>query len=126
MKTPRVTHFHPDANTPTLKSSLDNMPSIQKRHVPQAPLVDQPVKTSLSVTAVIPNKTARTVVPPAPSQHISAKRTFLRRTFDFYEDQIAFLKRESLQERLAGREKGMNEMVREAIDEWINKRTLRK
>jgi hypothetical protein len=29
MKTPRVTDFDPDAKVPTLKSSLDNMPSIQ-------------------------------------------------------------------------------------------------
>src|SRR6476619_250018 len=30
MKTPRINDFDPDAKLPTLKSSLDKMPSIQK------------------------------------------------------------------------------------------------
>jgi hypothetical protein len=31
MKIPRVTEFDPDAKVPVLKSSSDNMPSIEKR-----------------------------------------------------------------------------------------------
>ena len=53
-------------------------------------------------------------------------RPFIRRTFDFYEDQITYLTRESLQERLAGNDVSMNAMIREAIDDWIKKRTSRK
>ena len=52
-------------------------------------------------------------------------RPYIRRTFDFYEDQIAYLTRESLQERLAGNDVSMNAMIREAIDDWIKKRTSR-
>ena len=51
------------------------------------------------------------------------KRAFVRRTFDFYEEQIAYLKQESLREQLEGKEGSMNAMVREAIDDWIKKRT---
>jgi hypothetical protein len=53
----------------------------------------------------------------------SMKRSFVRRTFDFYEEQIAYLKQESLREQLDGKEGSMNAMVREAIDDWIKKRT---
>jgi hypothetical protein len=53
----------------------------------------------------------------------SMKRSFVRRTFDFYEEQIAYLKQESLREQLEGKEGSMNAMVREAIDDWIKKRT---
>ena len=52
----------------------------------------------------------------------SLKRSFVRRTFDFYEEQIAYLKQESLREQLEGKEGSMNAMVREAIDDWIKKR----
>ena len=49
-------------------------------------------------------------------------RAFLPRTFNFYEDQINYLTREALQDRLAGKDASMNAWVREAIDDWIAKR----
>ena len=58
---------------------------------------------------------------PAPVKH-----SFVRRTFDFYEEQITYLKQESLREQLEGKEGSMNAMVREAIDDWIAKRTSTK
>ena len=39
MKTPRVTDFDPDAKAPSLKSSLENMPAIEKPKV--TPQLDQ-------------------------------------------------------------------------------------
>src|SRR4051812_5157073 len=45
----------------------------------------------------------------------AASRRYIRRTFDIYEDQLAYLTRASLEERLAGGEGSMNAMVREAI-----------
>jgi hypothetical protein len=56
----------------------------------------------------------------------SVKRSFVRRTFDFHEEQIAYLKQESLREQLDGKEGSMNAMVREAIDDWIKKRNSTK
>jgi len=56
----------------------------------------------------------------------SVKPSFVRRTFDFYEKQITYLKQESLREQLEGKEGSMNAMVREAIDDWIKKRTTTK
>jgi hypothetical protein len=70
--------------------------------------------------ARVPSPRASASPPPA------SKRAFVRRTFDFYEEQIAFLTRESLEGRLAGKEVSMNAMVREAIDDWIKKKTSTK
>jgi hypothetical protein len=63
--------------------------------------------------------------PQQPAQQAS-KKPYVRRTFDFYEEQIAYLKQESLREQLDGEEGSMNAMVREAIDDWIKKRTSTK
>jgi hypothetical protein len=50
-----------------------------------------------------------------------AARPYVRRTFDLYEDQLAYLTRASLEERLAGGEGSMNAMVRQALDDFIAK-----
>jgi hypothetical protein len=63
--------------------------------------------------------------PLQPAQP-SSKKPYVRRTFDFYEEQITYLKQESLREQLDGQEGSMNAMVREAIDDWIKKRTSTK
>ena len=57
-----------------------------------------------------------------PRTSILLTRSFIKRAFDLYEDQLSYLTRESLQDRLAGKEGSMNAMVREAIDDWIKKR----
>jgi hypothetical protein len=107
---------------PTLKSSLDSMPSIQKppAFTPPPPRQNTPAK-------IAPNTQTRTVnTENTPRASTSRKRLYVRRTFDFYDDQITYLIRNSLEERLAGREISMNEMVREALDDWIQKRTSKK
>ena len=114
MKTPRVTDFDPNAKVPQLKSSLESMPIIGK---PKP--INQPPLSSHA-------KRSKPPKPPRLAITQSAKRAFIRRTFDFYEDQIEYLKRESLQKKLAGKEAGMNSMIREAIDDWITKRTSKK
>ncbi len=119
MKTPRITDFDPDTKIPNLKSSLDDMPSIQKPN---------------PVRQITPQQNTEPIIDRREQQHVqktinkhpasqSSKRPFVRRTFDFYDDQIAYLTRQSLQERLSGKEISMNEMVREALDDWIRKRT---
>jgi hypothetical protein len=63
---------------------------------------------------------------PTKPQARAQARTFIKRTFDLFEDQLNYLTRESLQDRLAGKEVSMNAMVREALDEWIKKREAAK
>ena len=71
MKTLRVKDFDPDAKVPTLKSSLDNMPAIQKpKHANITPLsrkmlssteaVEKTEKPKKANEAPIPPRTTRT------------------------------------------------------------------
>ena len=62
---------------------------------------------------------------PQPTTH-PVKSSFIRRTFDFYEEQITYLKQESLREQLEGKEGSMNAMVREAIDAYLKERASSK
>jgi hypothetical protein len=110
------------------KNELDYSPLFQsKKPTPElkgeSPAI-QPIKENLDSQSVIKSPNTNST----PHQHTqkSSKRSFMRRSFDFYEDQIKYLTRESLEERLAGREGSMNAMVREAIDAWIKKRAPRK
>ena|SRR5688572_29107553 len=61
-------------------------------------------------------------VPAAVPATAPAGRRYVRRTFDFYEDQISYLTKASLEDRLAGKESSMNSMVREAVDSFIRER----
>ena len=66
---------------------------------------------------------------PAPARPASAKpsttpdttRSFLPRTVNLYEDQIDYLTRQVLQDKLSGINSSMNEWIREAVDDWIAK-----
>jgi hypothetical protein len=121
MKTPRITDFDPNAKIPTLTSSLDRMPSIQKPNSVQGLTFQQ----NTSPITHTPQRQTSMIVNKHPASR-SVKRSFIRRTFDFYEDQITYLTRQSLQGRLDGKETSMNEMVREALDDWIKKNTSTK
>jgi hypothetical protein len=106
------------------KNELDYSPLFQsKKPTPElkdeSPAI-QPVKENLDSQPVIKSSITNPTS-QQPTQKAS-KRSFVRRSFDFYEDQIKYLTRESLEDRLAGREGSMNAMVREAIDAWIKKR----
>ena len=79
------------------------------------PVVVQPVVTPAPVTTV-----QKPFLPAIPAA-ASTGRQYIRRTFDFYEDQISYLTKASLEERLAGGEGSMNAMVREALDTFIEK-----
>ena len=76
------------------------------------PVVVQPVAT--------PAPVKKPFVPAIPTAAPTDRR-YIRRTFDFYEDQISYFTRASLEERLAGGEGSMNAMVREALDTFIEK-----
>ena len=110
------------------RNELDSSPLFQTQ-IPPAPAQDEvsstpPQKKRADTHAQLPsplpeNQVSQPAIPPV-------KRAFVRRTFDFYEEQISYLKQESLREQLAGKECSMNAMVREAIDDWIAKRNSTK
>jgi hypothetical protein len=86
-----------------------------KKGVP--PTVSEAPKPTAEHTSVTPLPQTK------PSLVQSSRRSFVRRSFDFYEDQVSYLTKASLEERLAGNEGSMNAMVREAVDDFIKKRT---
>jgi hypothetical protein len=129
MKTPRVTDFDPDAKVPTLKSPLEGMPTIGKpaKSIPQeSPPPPREVPEEKTAT---PSGTDRATPRPGdeptnrPPDRVSNKRLLVRRGFEWYEDQLAALKRLSLQEQMDGKEGSMSAMVREALDDYLQKRS---
>ena len=106
MKTPRVDAFVANKKqVPELKSSLDNMPAIEK----PKPTVKQqsPIRTTQPVRAG--SDTPRRKIKP-------------RWPFDIYVDQIEDLRKLSMEERMQGGTGSMSAMVREAIDAFIAKK----
>ena len=59
---------------------------------------------------------ARTPVRP------NGKRIITRNSFEIYEDQMDSLRKLSLQEKMEGKLGSMSQMMREAIDDYLNKR----
>jgi hypothetical protein len=109
------------------KNELDNSPLFHSiKHastLKDGTAPDNPTKDNVDFQSIAKSPTPNPIQPPIQQ---ASNKPFVRRTFDFYEEQIKYLKNESLKEQLAGREGSMNAMVREAIDDWINKRASRK
>lgn len=55
----------------------------------------------------------------ANDRTVSSERSTKRHSFEIYEDQLASLKELKLQSILSNREKSMSEMVREALDRYL-------
>jgi hypothetical protein len=107
MKTPRVDAFVANKKqVPKLKSSLDNMPAIEK---PKPPVVTPP-------NPVRPAPSIRTGT-ESPRRKIKP-----RHPFDIYEDQLEELRQLSLEDRMQGGFGSMSAMVREALDDYIAKK----
>ena len=124
MKTPRVDAFVTNKKqVPELKSSLDNMPVIEK---PQRPITEPTTsdsdfpesESSLHITS--DRATARPQ--DEPTGRPDKKRILVRRGFEWYEDQLNALKRLSIQEQLEGKPGSMSAMVRKALDEYLQKK----
>jgi hypothetical protein len=131
MKTPRVTDFDPDAKVLPLKSPLEGMPTIGKptRQIPQdsPPAPREAPEQQASTLPITDRATARPGDEPTnrPPGRVTNKRLLVRRGFEWYEDQLAALKRLSLQEQMEGKEGSMSAMVREALDAYLKKRSAK-
>jgi hypothetical protein len=121
MKTPRVHDFDPDAKVPELVSPLDHMPAIQKPT--EKPLVSQTISKDIHVEHTEPY--ARTYVRPYERSdgRTNVRRVLTRYAFEFYQDQVEQLRRISLEGKMQGEKLSMSEMVREALDEYLAKKT---
>ena len=134
MKKPRIEDFDPATAERKLGSPLDDMPPIIKpTSLPTQPHKKPASRTPKTAEAAISSVDGYTpsLVRKKPNSTKALKpashgRVYVRRTFDFYEDQISFLLKSSLQERLAGGEGSMNAMVRDALDKYIKEKTTAK
>ena len=128
MKTPRLNDF---AQTPTrpireLHSPLDDMPRIER------PLRSPHRPDTAHHRGDIAGSPHRQAVAP-PNRHIavspggrigSPRGVVVRRGFDYYEDQLAALKKLSLHEQIEGRDGSMSRMLRDALDDYLAKHPL--
>ena len=112
MKTPRTSDFDPHARERQLKSTMEDLPSIEKPGLPAA----DPARTL--IPPVLPVRPVRDVPASATTGRRKIKS---RHPFDIYEDQVDTLKELSLEDRMHGGAGSMSAMVREAIDEYIAK-----
>ena len=87
----------------------------------------QPVPTHTPVSTQSPEPTARPDDEPAnrPTDRPTGKRLLVRRGFEWWEDQLAALKKLSLEEQMAGEPGSMSAMVREALDDYLKKRAAK-
>ena len=58
------------------------------------------------------------------SQKLPFKRLTKRYSFEFYEDQIVWLKKIKIKTEMEGNQIAMSEIVREALDEYLEKQKL--
>jgi len=133
MKTPRLTDFDPNAKVPSLKSSLENMPAIQKPQYtievnsPTPPLHNRHEETAHKPTleeSVRPygSTPVREYDRTPPTQN---RRKLIRHPFEFFEDQVEELRHLSLQAKLRGEKTSMSELVRAAIDSYLGEKKTR-
>jgi len=117
MKQPRTEGFDPNAQDKPkpLKSTLDNMPTIEKQPVQQQ--VQSPIPVEEPRTTVPPVRVVRDV---RPDQAVRRKIKS-RHPFDIFEDQVDRLKQLSLEDRMRGGAGSMSAMVREALDDYFTK-----
>ena len=145
MKQPRVIDFDPNATTvPVLGSPLDQLPTIERPRL--APATDGtdgyevaardasreseppqavqavPVPGSMPVPLVPPVQSVQSV-PLGRGVPLRRRPIKQRHPFDIYADQLDTLRDLALEERKLGGMGSMSAMVREALDDFIAKRT---
>jgi hypothetical protein len=112
MKLPRTSDFDPSAKARQLKSSMVDLPTIEKPEQMQPP--DRRLD---SVPPGLPDRP----VPNEPSTTPSRRKIKARHGFDVYEDQVEALRKLALEDRMRGGVGSMSAMVREAIDDYLAK-----
>jgi len=119
MKQPRIDAFDPHAPQ-ELGSPMNNLPAImppaKRSTLPKsshAPIVP-PLPASASAS---PNPYGRTGV------RTDGRRTITRYAFEIYQDQIETFRKFGLEDKMRGGKGSMSEMVREALDSYIAKKS---
>jgi hypothetical protein len=88
------------------------------------PVVDRQKQDEVSRPAIESNPQASERPNARTGQHPNGKRIITRNSFEIYEDQMDSLRKLSYQEKMDGKLGSMSGMVREAIDNYLLKRSL--
>ena len=126
MKTPRVQDFDPNAKVPTLASPLDNLPAIKPPVKKQGiPSVQQELEKDIYSPELQAREKTKPEYERTPARTYArtpVRRQLTRYAFEFYQDQVEDLRHIALEEKLKGGKGNMSEMVREAVDEYLEKK----
>jgi hypothetical protein len=124
MKNPRIEDFDPQQHQlPQLRSPIDHYPKIEK---PKEKTLQEPSehgeRSDETERAERPQRSERNVrVLQKPTEHKSQRREIRRHSFEIFIDQVTSLQEMRITRMKEGELKSMSSMVREALDEYIQK-----
>ena len=87
------------------------------------PVRDEPKPPEVIIPAIEPKQQVYERANAPTGQRPNGKRIITRNSFEIYEDQMGSLRKISYQEKMEGKLGSMSGMVREAIDNYLQKRT---
>ena len=110
-------HYHPPQRlapgTQIRQTSENQEPN---KIVNQKPGDDATMRRSDDPTTRLPDETTKRLPDDA-----TTRRKIKRESMNFYEDQMKYLRNYALQEKMKGKQLGVSEMIRDAIDSYIEK-----
>ena len=129
MKTPRVQDFDPNAKVPELASPLDNLPAIKppvrKQLIPSVrqEMETQPHPSELHGQSGLFKPQQKTDLSNERTpERSNVRRTRRRASYELFTDQIEAIQRIAFEEKLQGGAGNQSEMVRVAIDIYLNQK----
>ena len=87
------------------------------------PIGDEPKPPDVIIPTIEPKQLVPERANAPTGQRPNGKRIITRNSFEIYEDQMGSLRTLSYQEKMEGKLGSMSGMVREAIDNYLQKRT---
>jgi hypothetical protein len=105
--------FFPSKKTPSVSPTP---PSIR----------DEPKPPEVIIPAIEPKQQVAERANAPTGERPNGKRIITRNSFEIYEDQMDSLRKLSYQEKMEGKLGSMSGMVREAVDNYLLKRTQKK
>jgi hypothetical protein len=128
MRTPRPQDFTPTTHKKIRPEDVDvsDITPLKSKHRASPKKTSNEQKSEPSVGDVRPLREERSVRTPQKitrleQNQLSKKREIKRHAFEIYKDQLAALQQLKVATMMKGELKSMSAMVREALDEFINK-----
>jgi len=111
--------YKKDDSPTTSTQETVNEPAIDKT---ESQITPDPRKDESKLEFKLESERANTRTPV----RLNGKRIITRNSFEIFEDQMDLLRKISLQEKMEGKLGSMSQMVRDAIDSYLKKKTSEK